>query len=194
MTYTLRDATPDDIDDIMNIEYFSFLKGIREDEEVFRKRVSVFPKGFLLLVDETGTPKGYFASEIWDLPAFTQSAFKSSTASGSDGVDASLFTLNHDISDHHTDEGNTLYISSFALLPECRGSGMGDKFFNEAVARIRSAFPILTQSVLIVNESWVRARAIYKKRGYEECGTIPLFFKPEGDAPQNAIIMTGALS
>lgn len=188
MTYTLRDATLNDIDDIMNIEYFSFSEGIREDEEVFRKRVEVFPKGFILLVDETGSAKGYFASEIWDLPAFAQSASESS------GVDASLFTLNHDISDHHTVSGNTLYISSFALLPECRGSGMGDKFFNEAVARIRSAFPGLTQSVLIVNESWVRARAIYKKRGYEECGTIPLFFKPEGDAPQSAIIMTGALS
>lgn len=185
MTYTLRDATPDDIDDIMNIEYFSFQEGIREDEGVFRKRVEVFPKGFIMLADETGASKGYFASEIWQLPAF-----KSSDA----GVDASLFTLNHDISDHHTDEGNTLYISSFALLPECRGSGMGDRFFNEAVARIRSAFPGLTQSVLIVNESWVRARAIYRKRGYEECGIIPLFFKPEGDAPQSAIIMTGALS
>lgn len=206
MTYTLRDATPDDIDDIMKIEYFSFLKGIREDEEVFRKRVEVFPKGFIMLADNTGTPKGYFASEIWDLPAFTQPAFKSSSAtdsasesscapvSESTGVDASLFTLNHDISDHHTDEGNTLYISSFALLPECRGSGMGDRFFNEAVARIRSALPGITQSVLIVNESWVRARAIYKKRGYEECGIIPLFFRPEGDAPQSAIIMRGTLA
>lgn len=201
MTYTLRDATPDDIEDIMKIEYFSFQEGIREDETVFRKRVEVFPKGFLLLVDETGASKGYFASEIWQLPAFKGSdspvpASESSCApaSESSGVDASLFTLNHDISDHHTDKGNTLYISSFALLPECRGSGMGDKFFNEAVARIRSAFPGLTQSVLIVNESWVRARAIYKKRGYEECSTIPLFFKPEGDAPQSAIIMTGALS
>lgn len=206
MTYTLRDATPDDIDDIMRIEYFSFQEGIREDEAVFRKRVEVFPKGFIMLADETGASKGYFASEIWQLPAFTQPAFKSSSAtdsasesscapaSGSYSVDASLFTLNHDISDHHTESGNTLYISSFALLPECRGSGMGDRFFNDAVARIRLAFPGLTQSVLIVNESWVRARAIYKKRGYEECGIIPLFFKPEGDAPQSAIIMTGALS
>lgn len=185
MNYTLRDASEKDIADIMLIENASFLQGIREDEDVFLKRVSVFPQGFILLVDESGSPKGYFASEIWQLPAFKNSGFT---------PDKSLFTLNHDISDHHTDKGNTLYISSFALLPECRGSGMGDRFFNEAAARIRSAFSGLTQSVLIVNEAWVRARAIYRKRGYEECGTIPLFFRPEGDAPQSAIIMTGALS
>lgn len=198
MNYTLRDASEKDIADIMLIENASFLQGIREDEDVFLKRVSVFPQGFILLVDESGSPKGYFASEIWQLPVFGQSSPGKAGTTVSASVNfipnASLFTLNHDISDHHTDKGNTLYISSFALMPECRGSGMGDRFFNEAAARIRSAFPGLTQSVLIVNEAWVRARAIYRKRGYEECGTIPLFFRPEGDAPQSAIIMTGALS
>ncbi len=181
MTYTLREANLDDLEAIMQIEDCSFHKGIREDESVFRKRVTTFPKGFILLVDEQGVPKGYFASEIWQLDE------KASE------INASLFALNHDIGDHHTDDGNTLYVSSIAILPECRGYGLGDLFFTQAISRIKAAFPNLTQSILIVNESWVRARAIYRKWGYEEKGAIPLFFRPEGDAPQSAIIMAGPL-
>ena len=71
----IRDAVSQDIDSIMEIERESFLPGVREDRDLYLKRISVFPQGFLVaqnaLTREIG---GYIVSEIWceDLSFFPE--------------------------------------------------------------------------------------------------------------------------
>lgn len=46
MSFALRQAFVSDIQDIMNVEADAFFTPIREKEEVFVERITVFPQGF----------------------------------------------------------------------------------------------------------------------------------------------------
>lgn len=169
-------AQPFDIDSIMKIERQAFIPQIQEKQKTFEKRIEVFQNGFLVLSDssekvvkQNGNALicGYLCSEIWN-------SFPSET--DSDEVFARRFKLGHNIKDTHSNTGCYLYISSFALLREYQGKGLGKKFFQSSVAALCGAFSNVKKIVLLVNSDWQNAISIYRAFGFSEIRTLKDFF------------------
>lgn len=183
----IRTANILDIDSIMEIENRSFLPQVREKRGLFLERLNVFSGGFILLVDESSGVKGggskdekvcgYFCTERWK-----------GISRGSD-----IFSVGHDISKTHCSDGPVLYISSFAVLPEFRGGGLGGKFFCDALEFIEKSQQGLKEVALLVNENWLGARHIYKKNGFSECFLIKNAFQNEFLELQAGIVMKKTL-
>lgn len=179
----IRRAEFSDIDSIMKIEKKSFPFLIREDRGVFLQRLKVFPQGFVVLESENlsgeagaengGKICGYLCSELWR-------QFPSSDE---------FFSVGHDISLAHCDGGSALYISSFAVLPEFRGSGNGGAFFRMALDSIEKEQKNLSEEILIVNENWNAARRIYSKNGFLPCFEIKGAFCTNLFHWENGIVM-----
>lgn len=148
-----------DMDEIMEIENTAFIPGIQEEREVFADRMRTFPEGFLVL-EEKGKAAGYFCCELWKgIPDKNRS-----------------FSLGHPASGLHSNEGDTLYVSSYALAYGYMGLGLGKPFFAGALKHIRSLYPQVTNMLLVVNEEWKKAHHIYKSLGFREIRRIPGFF------------------
>lgn len=167
----LRPAGPADLDTVMFLEESGFPAGIVEDRAVFARRISAFPQGFLLAGDPAW---GYFCAEIW---------------SSWDAADPRRFDLGHDIAAYLDPDGDTLYVASMTVEPGSRGAGRGRRLFRAGLDRMFTGFPRLRRAVLIVNEHWNGARAIYRSEGFWETGTIPGFFQPREGAVGAAVIM-----
>lgn len=171
----IRDAVSQDIDSIMEIERESFLPGVREDRDLYLKRISVFPQGFLVaqnaLTREIG---GCIVSEIWceDLSFFPEK-----------------LALGHSPEDVHDAGGRYLYIASFGTLKSWRGRGIGKALFQALQKRIENLFPSVGKQILIVSENWTAARSVYSRGGFKETGCIDGFFKPDGLPAERAVIM-----
>lgn len=195
----LRTASIEDLDAVYRLEAAGFAPGIAEDRAVFARRIAAFPEGFL--VRETAAAPGepalsaaedwplsaYFCGEIWaDWPL-------AGGTGGGGRMDASTlrarFELNHDIGAYHDPEGRSLYLASMTVAPFLRGQGAGRRLFREGLAAMRARFGALEQAVLIVNEAWTGARAIYAGEGFTASGRLADFFHAEGEASQAAIVM-----
>ena len=114
----VRQATSRDMERIMEIEENAFIPYIRETYLTFDSRMKTFGKGFLVLEEDNGTVQGYFSSELWqELPH-----------------DNKVFILDHDIAKVHRNDGQVLYISSFAIMSSLRGRGLGVRFLKECLA------------------------------------------------------------
>ncbi len=175
MTVIYRSAAEKDIDAIMRIEHESFVPGLREERELYLKRIRTFPEGFLVAEDDgTGEVGGYISSEIWhrDQP-----------------VGAETLALGHDPEEVHNPEGTHFYITSFGMLASWRGKGIGAALFEELERRIAARSPAVEKSILIVSEKWLTAHHIYEKHGFKEVGRIIDFFLPEETPPEDAVIM-----
>ena len=177
MSLDLVTAEISDLDSIMALEAVGFASGIREEHEVFLRRVEVFPSGFILLKinDETA---GYLSSEIWPFREPFESRW---------------FELGHDISTRHEADGNELYVSSMTILPQLRGTGLGKLLFVEALTRLKKDFPTLTSCILVVNETWRNARKIYDGAEFHQIGSLPQFFMADGDDPRSGLVCRRSL-
>jgi len=160
----IRNANFDDIAGIMNIEHLSFSGDIIESQKVFEDRISLFSDGFLVAVSENRIV-GYISSELW---LFLEN------------VPVSNFTLNHSVFDTHHSSGEELYISSIAVDPKFRGSGVGKHLFEELLKTISQKY-ILKSTILLVGSRWECARSMYQKRGFVEMNRISNFFSPSED-------------
>ena len=155
--FSLRNAALLDLCAVMNIERASFEPDIQETEAVFRRRIELFPEGFVLFTDSAGNTAGYLCSELWsDIPE-----------------NPADFSVGHDISKMHRADGKILYISSFALLPEYRGCGNGALLFSKGLSFIKKCVQSVQEMVLLVNEQWTGARRIYESYGFTRTAVIP---------------------
>lgn len=187
MAYTVRGATSSDIEAIMHIEQQSFADGIAETQVTFAERLTCADQcNYVLLSSDSQSVCGYVTAEIWDAAQF----------------DPALFSLGHSVREQHRPDGTTLYISSFALLPEVRGTriprsalsiesraskagadtaqgeptiGLAALFFTTVLERIGAAFPQLERIVLLVHEDWHNALALYEKYGFTPIQTLDRF-------------------
>ena len=187
-------AQPFDIFSIMNIERQSFIPAIQEKKRVFERRLKIFPEGFLVLADSSDEVVlknkvalvcGYFCAERWDfLPDFEIFGSESdseSTAGEKEKKNAlkkieKRFSLGHNPLLTHKIDGAYLYVSSFALLKEYRGKGLGEKFFLNSLAALCSAMSGIKKVVLLVDSEWENALKIYKKLGFEQIFVLKEFF------------------
>lgn len=169
-----RNALLADLDGIMLVEKQAFIPQIVESREVFKQRLSAYPAGFFVLEEENSHRiLGYFCSELWDIVPSDEKAF----------------SLGHSADKAHRSTGSVLYISSVALLSECRGKGLGEKLFTEAFNYICTHNSSIKQAVLLVNEVWKGAQHVYKKSGFIEYGTLINFFPTESEKCTDGILM-----
>lgn len=172
-----RAALPSDIRAIMDIESVSFDAATRESEAVFLSRIEICENCFIVFEDvERHRICGYFSAEKWERIPDSDKAF----------------SLEHDPVSSHRPAGSVLYLSSFALLPEYRGCGIGKKLFAQSVEHFSSGNPEVKTALLLVNEAWRGARHIYRKNGFSELRRIENFFAEDG-VKTAGIIMTKAL-
>ena len=200
-------AQPFDINAIMNIERQSFIPAIQEKKRVFEKRLKVYPQGFLALADcsdeivlknKTALVCGYLCAEKWDsLPDFEELRSLSGVEMSEKEQKSALkriekrFALGHNPLLTHKTNGCFLYVSSFALLKEYRGKGLGEKFFKNSLAALCAANPEIKKVVLLVDSEWQTALKIYEKLGFQKVFELKEFF-PTIQKKVNAsgIIMT----
>ena len=185
--YAIRCAESRDIEAIMRVEHQSFAAGIAETQAVFAERLACAARcNYVLLSSDSQSVCGYFTAEIWEKAPF----------------DPTLFSLGHSVREQHRPDGTTLYISSFALLPEVRGTriprsalsvesrtskagadtaqgeptiGLAALFFSAALERIIASFPQLERIVLLVHEDWRKAIALYEAYGFTPIQTLDRF-------------------
>ncbi|MBA2859752.1 ribosomal-protein-alanine N-acetyltransferase [Methanococcus maripaludis] len=166
----IRNARKTDIDEIMNIEYDSFIEGISENRNVFLDRIATFQNGFLVLEVDSEI-LGYISSEIWEY---------------SENIDEKMFDLNHDIKKVHKCNGSELYISSIGILKKHRKNGYGNLLFKELIEKISKNYKI-SSMILTVSVNWKPAIKLYEKNGFKEIGRIKEFF--EDDDSSDGIVM-----
>ena len=172
-----RAARPSDIRSIMDIEAASFDAATRESEAVFLSRIEICKNCFIVFEDAASHALcGYFSAEKWERIPESDKAF----------------SLEHDPVSSHRPAGSVLYLSSFALLPEYRGCGIGKKLFAQSVEHFSSGNPEVKTALLLVNEAWRGALHIYKKNGFSEFRRIENFFAEDG-VKTAGIVMTKAL-
>ena len=177
--FSLDTATVRDIDEIMGLEVLGFKSGIVERADVFLGRIEHFPDGFLIIRDRSSKRAiGYISSEIWPRHEV---------------IRKQMFTINHGIEETHSFLGSEIYVTSMTIHPDFRGSGLGAYLFSECIRRLKILYPKINSSVLIVNETWVNAKKIYDKEGFIELFRINGFFTPNGESPQDAIVMRKGL-
>jgi len=191
-------AQPFDIPAIMNIERQSFIPAIQEKKRVFEKRLKLIPEGFLLLADSSeevvkknkvALVCGYLCAERWDsLPDFSllnknegRNQLSEDKVSLKERKNAlkrieKLFELGHNPFYSHKSNGSVLYISSFALLKDYRGKGLGEKFFVNSVAALASSMGGIKKILLLVDSEWKNAIKIYEKHGFSTIGCLENFF------------------
>ena len=180
-------AQPFDLFSIMNIERQSFIPQIQEKKRVFEKRLKLFPEGFLVLADSSDEVVlknkvalvcGYLCAERWDsLPAFSllEHASEKEQKNARKKIEK-RFELGHNPLYTHKESGSILYISSFALLKDYRGKGLGEKFFVNAVAALCASLGGIKTVLLLVDSEWQNALKIYEKCGFKKIGTLEQFF------------------
>ena len=203
-------AQPFDIPAIMNIERQSFIPAIQEKKRVFEKRLKIFPQGFLALADcsdeivlknKVALVCGYLCCERWDSlpdfesapvtnPGLTEKAIAKERKNALKRIEK-RFELGHKPLLTHKTDGAYLYVSSFALLKDYRGKGLGEKFFKNSLAALCSAMTNIKKVVILVDSEWQKALKIYEKLGFEKIFELKEFF-PTIQKKVNAdgIIMT----
>lgn len=164
--YTVRPARSADIAAVMRIEAQSFAEGIAEEEAVFAERLAGAEGCNYVLERADHSVCGYFMAEIWAARQFAPS----------------FFALGHSVRERHDPAGTTLYISSFALLPEVRGirsadqnAGIAACFFAAAQDCITALFPQLERIILLVHEDWHKAITIYEAQGFTRIQVLERF-------------------
>jgi ribosomal protein S18 acetylase RimI-like enzyme len=73
-----------------------------------------------------------------------------------------------------------------AIHPEHRGRGLGEQLLQHALEKCRGRFEIVQLSVISVNHAAIR---LYKKLGFEGCGTLPRAFR-RGDRYFDQLLMS----
>lgn len=171
--FRIREANLGDLNVIMKIEKESFIPQIQENIKVFENRINFFSEGFLIFEEvETKKIVGYFCTELWEKIPDSEKNFK----------------VGHEISDCFCKNGSVLYISSFAIFKEFRGSGNGKKLFEDSLNYIQKKFEI-KNIVLMVNELWKNAYKIYSENGFKEKFTIKNAFLTEDNKFSDGIVM-----
>ena len=149
--YRVRKAKPGDLAAVMQVERQSFEETIVEDERVFADRIAYASDcNYVLVETDVQAVCGYFTAELWDASQ----------------IGAEAFALGHSVQERHQPTGTTLYISSFALLPEVRGQRIAENFFALSIERIAAVFPQVERVILLVHEDWHKAIHIYEKQGF----------------------------
>ena len=170
----IRKATIDDIDSIMNVEFSSFIKEIQEDKNVFIERIKRCPSLFLIFEDDDKNIGGYLSSEIMTRVPET----------------AKELELGH-LPSKSEDKENTkkyIYISSFAILPKYRGSGIGKIMWNKSLEYFEKNLSI-NSFLLLVNEEWKGAFHIYESSGFSVVKEFPSFFYSNKKGSSSGILM-----
>lgn len=157
------------IEEIMHVEKSCFIPEIQEEREVFLSRMGNNP--FYLFRDkESDKIAGYISAEyVEKIPE-----------------SASEIALNHKPA---VKTSNILYISSFALLPEYRGSGLGKEMWNQS-CQCFSKLSGVNTLVLLVNEEWEGAFHIYEKSGFKKVKVFEDFFHCENGGRSDGILMS----
>lgn len=161
--FIIRTAKEKDIDDILKIEWEAFTSDICEERAVFIERIKTFEDGFLVIEYENRVI-GYISSEIWNYTS---------------NINRESFELGHSIGSAHTIDGDEVYISSFGILSEFKGIGLGkylfDYFLNYIVGNVKNPKSL----ILLVSENWKSAINIYTSRGFQSVATFNNFFDLE---------------
>lgn len=170
----LIEATAADLDRIMELERQGFAAGHQEQRSAYAQRIATFPQGALMAWRGSDCV-GCVFSEIWR---------------ATPKPDAAHFTLGHDIRERHDPvRGTELYISSMTLAPSVRGQGLGGLLLRGCMAHVAQAFPGVASVLLLVNANWAPARRIYADAGFAEIARLDGFFHPQGEEPEDGIVM-----
>ncbi|GHT59412.1 hypothetical protein FACS1894109_15280 [Spirochaetia bacterium] len=169
----LREAIPQDINRIMNLERLCFNEYTQESAETYRERIEYFPQGFMILEAE-GAFAGAASSEIWPYRA---------------EISAEDFSLSHSIGGALALDGEELYISSIAVLPQFRGRGYGALLFRGLIDHVKEKFPRVTKGILLINEDWKGARQIYVRNGFSDQEILKGFFTESDGTKRDGIVM-----
>lgn len=170
----LRQATTDDLTEIMRLEQAGFAAAIQETAATFSERLAAGGEGCWVLAGSDQRLFGYLCAEFWRYQA---------------DVAPERFARDHSAAATHCPDGEEIYVSSMVVDPILRGSGWGGRLFNGALDAMRARHRQLRSAILIVHPEWLGARQIYRRAGFTEIGAVPGYFAAPNGACHAAIIM-----
>lgn len=158
--YNFRTVLPRDLKDILRVEQTCFESDFCEPSHIFSERINVFPEGFIIMEFE-GNVMGFLCSEIWNYK---------------ENLYSKDFSLGHSINKVHVSNGTELYISSWGILPDFRGKGLGKALFSKSLEMITKTCPELKGAILVVSDTWQHAITIYKEHQFAPLMLLEEFF------------------
>lgn len=183
----LRKATLSDLDSIMKVEASSFIPEIQEEREVFKQRILRCPELFLVF-EQNGEQKGQTSEQVMGyLSAEFQTHIPETVSELKLGHIPSEINVQNS-GDMDSGDRPYIYISSFALLPQTRGTGLGKMAWEKSLELFRKTFEI-KGFLLLVNEAWKGARHIYEQNGFKEITVFSSFFSKEDGTFTDGILM-----
>lgn len=173
----IRKANIEDIDDIMKVEWSSFIAGIQEEKSVFEERIKRCPDLFLIF-EQDNNVAGYLCAEIMDkVPESADDLALGHLPAGEGDLGLSQKVRK-----------GFIYISSFAILPSFRGAGVGRRMWNESVDYLKEHTGV-EKFLLLVNEEWKGAFHIYESSGFKVVKEFPEFFVKEDGGRSAGVLM-----
>lgn len=187
----LRNATLQDLPEIMKIERQSFIPQIQEEEEVFRQRIMLCPETFLIFdfLKDEAAGADCTRKTILPAPALPGTAgyicgeFLSHLPASADEI-----ALGHAPCAQNKNFPY-FYISSFALLPEFRGNGNGKLLWNKSLEYFSKLANPGCKFLLLVNSDWQNAFHIYQNSGFKTINTFKNFFPRQDGTTSDGILM-----
>ena len=170
----IRKANIADIDDIMKVEWSSFIAGIQEEKSVFEERIRRCPDLFLIF-EQDDNVAGYLCAEFMD-----------KVPERADELELGHLPADESLSQKV--RKGFIYISSFAILPAFRGAGVGRRMWNESLEYLREHTGV-EKFLLLVNEEWKGARHIYESSGFSVVREFPEFFVTENGGRSAGVLM-----
>jgi len=173
MNLNIRTATISDLPQIMNVEQHGFIPQIQEQAAVFEARIRANPDLFLIFEDsEIQTVAGYLSAEY----------MKTIPSS------ANELSLGHTPAAVSKSQETYIYISSYSLLPQYRGGGIGKQMWNSSISWFENTLGA-KKILLLVNEEWQGAKHIYENSGFQTVAIFQNFFPSEKDDKKSAGIL-----
>ncbi len=114
----IRTARASDLDEIANIEGVCFPEGQAAEKSVFRIRLEVFPRHFLLMCDEYGRIVSFINGFVTDEPDLTDEMYA--------------------VSKLHDENGKWQMVFGLCTLPDYRQRGFAQKLLKEFIRTARS--------------------------------------------------------
>lgn len=167
----IRKCTLSDLNDLYHLEITSFFGNSPESKKTIQDRLSCYLEGCIVAYYDEKFAGGIL-SELWS----------------HSNNDYSKFKLDHDVKKQYSKDGNELYISTVAVLPEFQGKKIANAMLDYFIHNIYLSNKTIKYCSLIVSNNWPKAIYLYEKHGFKKKSLIANFFE-ENNEFHDGIIM-----
>ena len=164
MEYIIRQARPEDLDQVAEVERICFPEAEAAGRESLRLRIQAFPESFLVAEEQGGAIIGFINGAVTDKKTISDDMFEDAGLHKEDGAYQSIFGLD--------------------VLPQYRRQGVAEEILKAYLRLGQAHLAFLT---LEVRESNAPAIGLYEKLGFQVVGRRKNYYR---ELHEDALLMT----